>query len=317
MRRSVKIIRHLSFSLAIAVSLSSVAFGQWNGLRKSETTELIQLTGNARLDLLASMQISAAADSLRLSPSDLEAQKKSPVLAALFSAVVPGAGEFYTKSYWRAAGFLAAEAGMWIVYAVYTNKGDNQTDLFQSYADAHWSVVRYAEWMEQNATRLNPGATGVTGLVVGAPGLPPWDRVDWPKLNASEELIGQKVGNGFTHRLPRRPDQQYFELVGKYPQYAAGWDDAGYVTPEDIVTSNVSPRFLAYSAMRGKANDFYNIASTTASLLVVNHILSALDAAWSAAQFNNRLKLEAHLIPTPRAFGFVEFVPTVMIKVKL
>jgi hypothetical protein len=68
--------------------------------------------------------------------------------------------------------------------------------------------------------------------------------------------------------------------------------------------------------MRGKANDFYNIASTTASLLVVNHILSALDAAWSASQFNNRLKLEAHLIPTPRAYGFVEFVPTARLQIR-
>ena len=311
-----KIIRCLSSILVIALSVSCVAFAQWKEVRVSKVTERIQLSGNARLDLLASMQASASVDSLRQGTSDLEAQKKSPVLAGLFSAAVPGAGEIYTKSYWRAAGFLAAEAGMWVVYAAYTKKGNNQTGLFQNYADDHWSVVRYAEWMEQNATRLNPDASGVTGLVVGPPGLPPWDRVDWPKLNESEDVIARKSGNGFTHRLPRRPEQQYYELIGKYPQFAAGWDDAGYVTPDDIVKSNVSPRFLDYSAMRGKANDFYNIASTTASLLVVNHILSALDAAWSASQFNNRVKLEAHLTPTPRAYGFVEFVPTARLQIR-
>ncbi len=283
--------------------------GQETGILKPKASPHTEMTGNLRLDLLASVP-GATDELLQTGSSNPESKKKSVVLATVFSAAVPGAGEFYTESYWRAAGFIAAEAGLWIAYAVYTRKGDNQTDFFQSYADDHWSVVRYAEWIERNATRLNPNATGCTGIVVGLPGLPPWDRVDWAMLNWCEDVIGQNVGNGFTHRLPKRPDQQYYEQIGKYPQYAAGWDDAGYVTPEDIVTSNVSPRFHDYSAMRGKANDFYSIASTTASLLVVNHLLSAVDAAWSAAQFNNRLKVEAHLTPTPRPYGVIEFVPT-------
>jgi hypothetical protein len=277
-------------------------------VRSMSATHEILLTGNARLDLLSDIGAMQLKDSLISSPDH---GKKSALLAGALSLALPGAGEFYTQSYWRAGGFLLAEAGLWVVYAVYTSKGDQQTSVFQNYADAHWSVVRYAQWIQDNASKLNPDVTGFTGwLVPGTETLQPWDRVNWDVINNAENRIAQISGNGFTHLLPHRPQQQYFELIGKYPQFAAGWDDAGVMTVERILRSDVSARFLDYSAMRGKANDYYNIATTGSAILIVNHLLSALDAAWSAAQFNNQLKLEAHLQPIVRSTEFVEFVPT-------
>ena len=307
-----------NFAAVIAALLlaTTATFGQMFKPSERTLAASFPLTGNPRLDLLAGMGAVGLQDTVPTAILRLERDRKSPLLAGVLSAVVPGAGEFYTESYWRAGGFLIAEASLWIVYAAYSKKGDNQTALFQGYADAHWSVVRYAEWIEQYATQLNPDATSITGLVTGPPSLPPWERVDWAALNAGEDLVAQASGNGFTHRLPQRPQQQYYELIGKYPQYASGWDDAGSITPADIAASNVSSRFLEYSKMRGKANDFYNVASTMASLLVANHVLSALDAAWAAWQHNNNLKLEAHVVPTNRGNGFIEFVPTATLALK-
>ena len=275
------------------------------------------ITGNARLDLLSGIGAMSLRDSvLRNAGGDVEG-KKSALLAGVLSLAVPGAGEYYTKSYWKAGGFVLVEAGLWVVYAVYTSKGNNQTDLFQNYADDHWSVLRYAQWIQTNASKLNPDVTSFTGyLIPGTQNLPPWQQVDWSKLNDVENRIAQVTGNGFTHLLPHRPEQQYYELIGKYPQFASGWDDASYLQPGDILTSNVSQRFNDYSKMRGKANDYYNIATTGAAILVANHLISALDAAWSAARFNNQLKLEAHLQPIVRSADFVEFVPTVRLTVQ-
>ncbi len=243
-----------------------------------------------RFDLITSCSGTEQPDSVPRRLPAYEARKKSALLAGTLSLVLPGAGEYYTQSYWRAGGFLLAEAGLWVFYGVYYSKGNKQTDLFQNYADAHWSVVRYAQWIQDNLSQLNPDVTSFTGyLIPNTGGLPPWQQVDWSKLNAVENAIAQRPGNGFTHLLPLRPQQQYYELIGKYPQFAAGWDDAGVMPVQHIVASNVSQRFLDYSQMRGKANDFYNIASTGAGLLVVNHLLSALDAAWDAARFNQRL----------------------------
>lgn len=288
-----------------------VAVGQQEKPKGMKASGQFIPTGNARLDLFSNLNGMVLQDSNPAGAIDDGPERKSSLLAGALSLAIPGAGEFYTKSYWRAGGFVIAEAGLWIFYAAYTSKGDKQTDLFQYFADEHWSVVVYADWVQRNSTQLNPDVTGVGSfLIPGTENRPTWERVNWAELNRIENLIAQKSGNGFTHQLPHRPEQQYYELIGKYPQFAAGWDDAGNMTPERILGNDVSPRFLDYSAMRGKANDFYNIATTGAVLLVVNHVLSALDAVWSAAQFNNRLKLEAHLQPTFRSPNFVEFVPT-------
>ncbi len=82
--------------------------------------------------------------------------KKSPFLAGFFSLVLPGAGEFYTGDYWKAAIFVALEAALITTAVVYDNKGDNKTGEFQQYADdyknpAHnWNVVKYSQWIIDN-----------------------------------------------------------------------------------------------------------------------------------------------------------------------
>ena len=290
---------------------SSIALSQMIRMSDGDNRGKIVFTGNSRMDLISNFETQRLMDSTLQHSLDNRAGRKSALLAGAMSLVVPGAGEIYTNSYWRAGGFLLAEAGLWVFYASYYSKGNDQTTLFQNFADEHWSVVRYAQWIEGNVGTLNPDVTSFSGyLIAGTENRSPWERVDWAKINAVENAIAQRAGNGFTHQLPHRPEQQYYELIGKYPQFASGWDDAGVMTPDRIVNSDVSARFLEYSKMRGKANDFYNIATTGSILLVVNHLLSAIDAAWSAAQHNSKLTIEAHLQPTVRSYDFVEFVPT-------
>lgn len=270
------------------------------------------LTGNLRFDLVASGGFVASGDSVF--GASVLPPRKSPLRAAVYSAIVPGAGEFYAESYWRSGAFFVAEIALWVMYSLYESQGDRQTREFEQFADAHWSVVKYAQWMEQHALALNPDAGGCSGTVVNSdPNLPPWDRVDWARVNMCEELIGRRASTGFSHRLPRRPDQQYYEVIGKYAQYNAGWDDSNAV-PSDYLTA-LSARFLFYRDMRGRANRLYTIASTAAYVLVANHVFSALDAALSASEFNRNVTMEAHVRPVMRGIGLVEFLPTASVTV--
>lgn len=265
--------------------------------------------GNVRLDMVVG---TVFADTLP-PPGAKELRSKSPLRAAAYSAVVPGAGEFYAESYWRSAAFLGTEILLWVVYAVYDGKGDRQTTEFEQYADQYWSVVRFAEWMEMHGASLNPNPPP-TGIVISNdPNIPPWDRVDWTLLNAWEAHIGGRASTGFSHRLPRRPDQQYYELIGKYLQYNMGWDDWDPARVDYLTT--VSQKFAFYRDMRGRANDLYTVARTSGYLIVANHLLSALDAAMAASGFNKSISIEAHLQPTPRSFNLVEFVPTATLTV--
>ncbi len=49
-----------------------------------------------------------------------------------------------------------------------------------------------------------------------------------------------------------------------------------------------------YMDMRDKSNKFFRLARTATNYVIVNHILSAIDAAWTAKRKNNRL-LEASI----------------------
>lgn len=286
--------------IVTVVLLAQVGYAQMRPVRGG-----IALSGDLVLDLSEQ-----AKQSLLMGDTVVAAgERKSGLQAAAFSILLPGAGEYYVGEYWKAGGFLAAEVGLWVAYAVYTSKGNDQTTFFEEYADRNWSVVKYARWIEQYGPQLNPEAQGLDGLVTSNdPNLPPWDRVDWVRLNRAETEIGKKTGTYFSHQLPRRPEQQYYELIGKYGQYNPGWADAN--VDASNFHSALTKMFLDYSQMRGKANDFYNIAGTAAKLIVLNHVLSALDAAWSAAVHNRSLKAEAHIQPVQRPFGIVEFVPT-------
>jgi hypothetical protein len=267
----------------------------------------IHLTGNPRVDLFShGTDLSGwiAGDTTvsgnLTDETESISPRRSPWLAGSFSLAVPGAGEFYSESYVKSGIFFAVEVAAWIVAHTYDKKGDRQTNIFQDYADGRWSVVRYVEWVERYRGQLNPNAQYEDPISSNDTGLPPWLRVDWIKLNQMEREIGRRTGNGFTHSLPPRPEQQYYELIGKYHQYAGGWDDAWsgntpLITADDIVAGTVSPRFLEYSRMRGKANDYYNTASTVVGIVVVNHVLSALDAFFTATRFNKSIHAEARL----------------------
>lgn len=204
-----------------------------------------------------------------------EKSKKSPFIAGLLSAVLPGAGEFYTGNYWKAAAFLLIEGGAIYTAIDYNKKGDNQTNYFQHYADENWSVVRYAEWLNTYHSAnisINPDQS-----------LPPWKRVSFNQVNQYE------VGS---HKLPSYGEQQYYELIGKYHQFAAGWDDFGGGTD---VAPQPSPHFIGYSIMRGDANDLYNVSDKAVIVIYINHILSAADAVWSAISFNKNLTVNVRM----------------------
>lgn len=215
-----------------------------------------------------------------------EENRKSPFLAGVLSFVLPGAGEFYSGSYLKTAIFVVVEAAVVTTAVIYDNKGDDQTDKFQKFADENWSVVKYAQWL--NATQsevdifINPDES-----------LPSWERVGWAELNAAEHG---------SHKLPQHGTQQYYELIGKYLQYIPGWPDGNdIITPPQIM--------LNYSGMRGKANDYYNVASKAVIGIYINHFLSALDAVWTATQHNKSLALKMRMEKVQFA-DRMELVPT-------
>jgi hypothetical protein len=232
----------------------------------------------------------------KIENQSIELQKKSPLLSGVLSFAIPGAGQFYSERYLKSVIFVAVEVAAIAVGLIYDKKGDDQTITFQNFALSHWDVKRYAKWTVKNAASINPLVNIAEFNVFDING-----NVIWTELNRLESAIGKY----YSHRLAPFKDQQYFEMIGKYPQFNVGWDDFGDENTPFTYGDPLTSKFLYYSKERGKANDFYNIASTAVIVIISNHIISAIDAAWSAASYNRDLSISSEIKKVD--FGFRTF----------
>ncbi len=211
-------------------------------------------------------------------------RRKSSLLAGFMSAVVPGAGEVYAGRWWRGLLHFGLEVTGWGFYIHYNAEGDDQTKRYQNYADRYWDVTKYARWLNVYWGAnifINPDDT-----------LPPWERVDWNELNEFEYTISQ-----FSHRLEPFGTQQYYELIGKYPQYTRGWEDSNPIgnfepaenqlrAEQDAYFDDITEMFSFYSGKRGYANTLYARAHNAVIVVFLNHFASAFHAAFLAHRFN-------------------------------
>ena len=90
-----------------------------------------------------------------------KAEEKSAMRAALYSAVIPGAGQYYAGSIWKTILFAGIEIAGWTVFIVSTSKGEKQESQMESYADSHWSEQKY--WSRLYYEAKLPGS-GITDL---------------------------------------------------------------------------------------------------------------------------------------------------------
>ncbi len=251
-------------------------------------------TGNFRVDLMTSDQDSVAQTELVVTNNSL---RQNPFMYGLYSLAIPGAGQLRTENYTKAAIFFSAEVAL-IVYAIVSNNnGDKKTNEFQAYAEAHWSAERYAKWIvTYGGADYNP--TDVSRIDITAVK----NNNDFSKINEWESGL-HKIG--FSHQLPVYQSQQYYELIGKYHQFKFGWDtyqvDINGVPVSDngqydnLLSSE--KQFKDYAVERGKANDYYYAASFAASALVINHVLSAVDAFFSTNSYNKEISATFQVTP--------------------
>lgn len=257
-----------------------------------------ELCGVLGFDKLVSLQEEII---LNDSLNTISGERKSPALAGLLSAVIPGSGQLYNGDYIKAGVFFLIDAVALTTSIIYNGKGDDQTDFFENYAEEHWSVEQYATWTVNNATRLNssidPNDTELLNVFNND------GSINWGKLNTLEN----RIGTYYSHQLAAYQEQQYYEMIGKYAQFNVGWDDFTE-DPNDPFTYThdrkdpLTDRFIYYSGERGKANDFYNVAYKAVVVMVINHILNAAEAAWSASRYNK--KLEANISLNKKSVGF-------------
>ena len=134
---------------------------------------------------------------------------KSSKRALLLSVLAPGAGQYYMDRKMRAVAFFGVEALLWGLYLSWKGEGNDIEEEFRTVADQNWNPQHYLEWRVLPTSRSSiTHALPCSSFVASAnPAL---------YIDAVTEAIG---GCRETEK------QQYYELIGKYYQFGAGWSD--------------------------------------------------------------------------------------------
>ncbi len=263
--------------LKLILTLSFLGFLNSNSVaEKGETASEILtnslIENNSRFEFFKNFQPQAQ-------NSPPQSRAKSVPKALLFSAVVPGSGQIYSRSYLKGLAFLVIEAAALTGHFRFNSEGNRLEDRFEADANTQWDEDAYWDWMQEIC---GPGCSNMDSL-------------------RSYERAS------FSHFLPEVKNQPYYENIGKYNQFVIGWEDFREETLNDSIEiftyadyqngewdgqdlRTISPKRNDYTELQDDSDRNFKRATTFASLLLLNHVVSALDAAWTTKKFNRRVQ---------------------------
>ena len=259
--------------IALVVALLTAS-----GVRAEGLPSILSAEGQAFLVGLRAIEGDANPEP---TPRSEPRQHQSSKRAFLLSALVPGLGEWYAGSKKRGLAFFGAEAALWGMWAVWKGKGNDLEEEFRAVADEHWDPLNYLTWRtsaisnNSSITHALPCSSEVFEVYIPA-------RKEWMQQQRTSGLGHAAFGGCASSEV-----QQYYELIGKYDQYVAGWSDlvrhstGNAAAPADVdsVENFHSERRLRYEDQRDESNRFLKRASIVSGVILINHVISAIDAA--------------------------------------
>jgi hypothetical protein len=235
---------------------------------------------------------------------------KSPKKAFFLSFLLPGLGETYAGSK-RGVLFFGVEAVAWWLYTSNTNEGNDLESDFQDFANTYW---HYNDTTDSNGDALDHSYwkwvqfqfDQVSGLPHDPSTLTPTDyaKID-ENLEATTKKSSSPIYNHSTHHLPSTDTQQYYEMIGKYPQFIYGWEDIDDPTlnttirqPDGTIKFDENLRVInsdlrmTYEDMRDDSNAKLKAGQRGVHIMILNRVVSAVHAARLAYKHNQRVNSE-------------------------
>ena len=253
-------------------------------------------------------------------------KKKNPFLAVCLSGIVPGAGQIYSGNYKRGGIFLGIEIASWVYREHYNKKGDDYVKQYKNFANEHWSFDK----LIKDATTFSNPSHPIYSAMINIEDQEfkyPYDNShhieielngDIYKTNSSKfigeytsecayainnyvpciqgfqinDIPGDDNPNYFSNVVVLK-DHHFYEGIGKYDMFFAGWDDTEECNDEtineegscswlfpsnnDIVAMSANKKYYQYE-LRDKANKNYDYAENALSLIFINHAFSIFDS---------------------------------------
>jgi hypothetical protein len=267
---------------------------------------------------------------------DMKGRYRSPKKALFMSLLVPGLGQAYVGqsafNYARAVAYLGTDVALgifWYHYVVV--KYDRKVKQYRGFADENWRQGKYEDSMQVVSDAVtsdqfkqinlfresycdavqDQSSTAGNSLYQGCLD-PKANSAGYDLFRASHDDQNWQPDSvaAWRGKFPRLFD--FYELIGKEQEFVAGWVDAQGVSynisGDSITISGTSELRDQYIGMRATANRYARMQAWFLGGIVVNHIVSALDAALSARHHNKALyQTETGLLDRMRLDGGLAF----------
>ena len=299
----------------------SLAQAQAAGLTNVSSSSVAASSNSiSRRDLLGPVKVSKVNGI-----DEMKGRYKNPRKALFLSLLLPGAGQLYvggtTATYVRGGAYMALEVILWSSWGYFSvYKYNKQVDKYKKFAKEHYSIGLYESVMHDlyNADadlygdefnrRYMGSRKSFCEAIYGnanyggcyqddalfkddAQHLSKFPKPDNKKVtNLGVEMAN--FGRSFNN------ESEVFQLISE-GAYVRGWDDvqkeaqAINLNLEDPNSETVvlgeSENLNTYRSMRNKANDFADTQAWFIGGLILNHIISAVDAAFTANAHNKVL----------------------------
>ena len=241
---------------------------------------------------------------------------RSPKLAMLMSLCIPGLGQAYIKSYWRTGLYLAAEAAIIGISVMYMNKGKDKYNQATGFADRNFSATKmqtYYKDLEGFLQNLGDDPASIQTALenISADTLKTFLHDYAAKNQEFYSTIKDKTyTQGWNdcqpslaeieNATPGGPLQDQPGYQNRYYRYGSSDPDSlglsYYINIKNkdndaLITDGemqygYSANQRTFSTLTSQSNDYYKTATTVAFILLINHVVSAVDALISANMYN-------------------------------
>lgn len=295
----------------------SIAQSAVAGLTNVSSSSVAESSNSmSRRDLLGPVKVSKVHGI-----DEMKGRYKNPRKALFLSLLVPGAGQMYvggtTATYVRGGVYMALEVLMWSAWGYFSvYKYNQQVDKYKKFAKEHYSIGRYESAMYDLYHNMGGNVYSTTfinrymgtrksfceaiygdaayGKCYQESSLYDDDLTHRNNFNDKNKSLGDEM-KGLRHSINN--ESELFQLISE-GVYVRGWDDATEVSIDNLhldeedyetVPLGESEHLNKYRSMRRDANDYADMQALFIGGLILNHIVSAVDAALTANAHNKVL----------------------------
>lgn len=285
--------------------------------QKGEQTELQQNAAAVQSKEKSSKQILKVEEPRSINFAKNLKEYRSPKLAMLLSFIIPGLGQAYTKNYLRGGLYLVAEGTIIGISAMFMSKGKNKYKEATNLADKSFSfdkMKNYYDNLYNFILEKIPGSDPSSAQEV-------LDNIYLDTLKSLEHAYSIKsqefystikeksyvqgwddcqptlaeIGNvNPGEQLPNLPSYtnkyvRYDTLGLSYLINIFDISDTNSLIEDGDLQYGYSYNQRLFRKLMSQSNDYYKTSTNVLFLILLNHVVSAIDALISAKAYNDNL----------------------------